>query len=188
MVSVEHFIAACCGYRIQHQSSVFADHLAGIGIQPVRGLGPSALTHHQVCCPSASAQAFPVHLAGIGGSGVGSSALAYYQVALQWTVQLTAPGSAADDVLQTQAGTSISPANFTAAFQGQAVALCNNDCEIGEVYFCMGRDVTGSITGLVQCSQGVQALSSCAECAEISIPEYAEPAPIVTKASASGHP
>ena len=129
----------------------------------------------------------PTHLAGIGGSGVGSSALAYYQVALQWTVQLTQPGSAADDVLQTQAGTIISPANFTAAFQGQAVALCNDDCEIGEVYFCMGRDVTGSLTGLIQCSQGIQALSSCAQCPEISIPEYAEPAPIVTKASASGH-
>lgn len=129
---------------------------------------------------------FPSHLAGIG-STLGDSALAYYQVALQWAVQLTAPGSAADDVLQTQAGTSISPANFTAAFQDQAVALCNDDCEIGEVYFCMGRDVTGAPTGLIQCSLGIQALSSCAQCPEISIPEYAEPPPIVTKASASGH-
>lgn len=98
----------------------------------------------------------------------------YFQVAINNQILLTAPGSLLDSVVQQAAGSSVNHTDLVAAFRGDMVPLCNADCELTEAWFCYQRDISGSPTVLLVCSEGIRALDSCAACPEISIPDYNE--------------
>lgn len=124
------------------------------------------------------------------GGYLSTNITAYFDVTMQWATYIINDVSniKVSALIEENKNGSVPVDTFLSVVDGTAAVRCNAECELEELWFCLGRDAAGFPTDLITCPAGTLASSNCMQknCTDVKIPHYTAAEEVSSTSSTTG--